>query len=190
MLESVQNSKLYKGIVNTVYKKGLLTNARNNAVNDVTKPIIKDVNETIKDYRGNESMTNNINKAKEFLNKAAENSGKKIRGSQENIDNIREAAISKSMKDSFLEIHNDGEAMKYYNKSLKSIKRKSNLGTVKNVLNDYYVDPFKNGETVTGIARVGLTAGTGIGVGVGAYALSSDDYSYDMEGDNGGVQYY
>ena len=191
MNNSVQNNPLYQKIIGTLLPKGLKSNARANAIDDVAKKFEKQAR-MVQVFSG----ADDYNQAKEVMRKTAGTSSKKIKGTPDEINKIREIAITRGANIS-VNVMNADEALQFYDKALASTKRKIGTQTAINMANDYFVSPYANGNIKTGLARTGTALGIGAGVvgaGVGvSKLLSADDNSYydNLNSyDNNGIQNY
>lgn len=191
MNNPVQNNSLYQKIIGTLLPKGLKSNARANAIDDVAKKFEKQAR-MVQVFSG----ADDYNQAKEVMRKTAGTSSKKIKGTPDEINKIREIAITRGANIS-VNVMNADEALQFYDKALGSTKRKIGTQTAINMANDYFVSPYANGNIKTGLARTGTALGIGAGVvgtGVGvSKLLSADDNSYydNLNSyNNNGIQNY
>ena len=191
MNNPVQNNPLYQKIIGTLLPKGLKSNARANAIDDVAKKFEKQAR-MVQVFSG----ADDYNQAKEVMRKTAGTSSKKIKGTPDEINKIREIAITRGANIS-VNVMNADEALQFYDKALGSTKRKIGTQTAINMANDYFVSPYANGNIKTGLARTGAALGAvagAVGTGVGvSKLLSSDDNSYydNLNSyDNNGIQNY
>ena len=191
MNNPVQNNPLYQKIIGTLLPKGLKSNARANAIDDVAKKFEKQAR-MVQVFSG----ADDYNQAKEVMRKTAGTSSKKIKGTPDEINKIREIAITRGANIS-VNVMNADEALQFYDKALGATKRKIGTQTAINMANDYFVSPYANGNIKTGLARTGTALGIGAGVvgaGVGvSKLLSADDNSYydNLNSyDNNGIQNY
>ena len=191
MNNPVQNNSLYQKIIGTLLPKGLKSNARANAIDDVAKKFEKQAR-MVQVFSG----ADDYNQAKEVMRKTAGTSSKKIKGTPDEINKIREIAITRGANIS-VNVMNADEALQFYDKALGATKRKIGTQTAINMANDYFVSPYANGNIKTGLARTGTALGIGAGVvgaGVGvSKLLSADDNSYydNLNSyDNNGIQNY
>ena len=191
MNNPVQNNSLYQKIIGTLLPKGLKSNARANAIDDVAKKFEKQAR-MVQVFSG----ADDYNQAKEVMRKTAGTSSKKIKGTPDEINKIREIAITRGANIS-VNVMNADEALQFYDKALGATKRKIGTQTAINMANDYFVSPYANGNIKTGLARTGTALGIGAGVvgaGVGvSKLLSADDNSYydNLNSyNNNGIQNY
>ena len=191
MNNPVQNNPLYQKIIGTLLPKGLKSNARANAIDDVAKKFEKQAR-MVQVFSG----ADDYNQAKEVMRKTAGTSSKKIKGTPDEINKIREIAITRGANIS-VNVMNADEALQFYDKALGATKRKIGTQTAINMANDYFVSPYANGNIKTGLARTGTALGIGAGVvgaGVGvSKLLSADDNSYydNLNSyNNNGIQNY
>lgn len=191
MNNPVQNNPLYQKIIGTLLPKGLKSNARANAIDDVAKKFEKQAR-MVQVFSG----ADDYNQAKEVMRKTAGTSSKKIKGTPDEVNKIREIAITRGANIS-VNVMNADEALQFYDKALGATKRKIGTQTAINMANDYFVSPYANGNIKTGLARTGTALGIGAGVvgaGVGvSKLLSADDNSYydNLNSyDNNGIQNY
>ena len=191
MNNPIQNSPLYQKIIGTLLPKGLKSNARANAIDDVAKKFEKQAR-MVQVFSG----ADDYNQAKEVMRKTAGTSSKKIKGTPDEVNKIREIAITRGANIS-VNVMNADEALQFYDKALGATKRKIGTQTAINMANDYFVSPYANGNIKTGLARTGTALGIGAGVvgaGVGvSKLLSADDNSYydNLNSyNNNGIQNY
>ena len=191
MNNPVQNNPLYQKIIGTLLPKGLKSNARANAIDDVAKKFEKQAR-MVQVFSG----ADDYNQAKEVMRKTAGTSSKKIKATPDEINKIREIAITRGANIS-VNVMNADEALQFYDKALGATKRKIGTQTAINMANDYFVSPYANGNIKTGLARTGTALGIGAGVvgaGVGvSKLLSADDNSYydNLNSyNNNGIQNY
>ena len=191
MNNPIQNNSLYKKIVGTLLPKGLKSNARANAIETVAQKF-DDQARLVQVFSGKEDYEF----AKGVMRKTAGTSSKKIKGTPDEVNKIREMAITRGANIS-VNVMNADEALQFYDKALGATKRKIGTQTALNMANDYFVSPYANGNIKTGLARTGAALGVGagvIGTGVGvSKLLSADDNSYydNLNSyNNNGIQNY